>query len=88
MERGFLDDIKERASRRNLDDMTLGPVLSWTTAAMVEQINACVQAHPGAKILFGGTPLQNHSIPERYGALEPTVIMSIFPSCGLPCTWH
>ena len=28
----------------------------------------------GAKILFGGKPLKNHSVPEQYGAWEPTAV--------------
>ena len=29
---------------------------------------------PGSKLLFGGKPLKNHSIPCIYGALEPTAV--------------
>lgn len=29
---------------------------------------------PGSKLLFGGEPLQNHSIPSIYGAVKPTAI--------------
>lgn len=29
---------------------------------------------PGSKILFGGKPLENHSIPEVYGSFEPTAV--------------
>jgi 1-pyrroline-5-carboxylate dehydrogenase len=29
---------------------------------------------PGARLEFGGKPLHNHTIPEVYGALEPTAV--------------
>ena len=29
---------------------------------------------PGARLESGGKPLQNHTIPEVYGALEPTAV--------------
>ena len=29
---------------------------------------------PGAKLVFGGKKLQNHKIPEKYGAFEPTCV--------------
>jgi hypothetical protein len=28
----------------------------------------------GAKLLWGGSPLKNHSIPECYGAIHPTAV--------------
>jgi 1-pyrroline-5-carboxylate dehydrogenase len=31
-------------------------------------------ALPGATTLFGGKPLKNHTIPDIYGAYEPTAI--------------
>ena len=31
-------DVIWQAERRNLKDMTLGPVLSWTTDAMMNQV--------------------------------------------------
>ncbi len=61
------------AARRNLDDLTVGPVLSWTNAEIQQHIDA-VLAVDGAELLFGGKPLTGHSIPERYGAWQPTAI--------------
>ena len=29
---------------------------------------------PGSKLLFGGEPLEYHSIPEVYGAFKPTAV--------------
>lgn len=72
---GIFDRMKELAGRRKLDDLTIGPVLTWTT----EQIKAHVDALltiKGAKLLFGGNELNNgkHSIPKCYGAIEPTAV--------------
>ncbi len=61
------------AARRSLDDLTLGPVLTWTNEQMKAHIDA-VLAVPGAELLFGGRPLEGHSIPDCYGAMEATAI--------------
>jgi 1-pyrroline-5-carboxylate dehydrogenase len=70
---GLLQELKALASRRNLKDLTIGPVLSWTTDAMLEHTRK-VSALPGAKLLFGGKALTGHRIPARYGAIEPTAV--------------
>ena len=70
---GVLEKIKSLASRRKLDDLTIGPVLTWTTEAMKNHINKLLSI-PGAKVLFGGNELKNHSIPKVYGAIEPTAV--------------
>jgi len=36
-------------------------------------IEACLKI-PGAKLLFGGKPLEGHNIPDCYGAYEPTAV--------------
>jgi 1-pyrroline-5-carboxylate dehydrogenase len=69
----LLPKLKALAARRKLDDLTLGPVLSWTNERMLAHINA-VTAIPGAELLFGGKPLENHSIPRRYGAMQATAV--------------
>ena len=69
----LLPKLGELAARRNLDDLSLGPVLTWTNEQMKAHIDA-VMGVPGAELLFGGNPLEGHSIPERYGAMEPTAI--------------
>jgi 1-pyrroline-5-carboxylate dehydrogenase len=40
---------------------------------MLEHVNKLLQI-PGSKLLFGGEPLKNHSIPPIYGALKPTAV--------------
>jgi 1-pyrroline-5-carboxylate dehydrogenase len=70
---GFIDKIGALASRRRLDDLTIGPVLTWTTEAMLGHVKKLL-AIPGAKLLFGGKELSKHSIPKVYGAIEPTAV--------------
>ncbi|GAB2289615.1 Mitochondrial fission 1 protein, variant 2 [Dionaea muscipula] len=69
----LLSKMKELAERRKLEDLTIGPVLTFTTEAMLEHKNKLLEI-PGAKILFGGEALENHTIPSVYGALKPTAI--------------
>lgn len=65
--------MKQLAARRNLDDLTTGPVLSWTTRQMQDHI-AGITSIAGARLLFGGKPLSGHRIPDCYGTLEPTAV--------------
>ena len=69
----LLPKLASLAARRNIDDLSLGPVLTWTNEQMQAHIDA-VLAVPGAETLFGGQPLQGHSIPDCYGAMEATAI--------------
>lgn len=69
----LLPKLGQLASRRTLDDLTIGPVLSWTNDRMRAHIDALCDI-PGAKLLFGGEPLKNHCIPDCYGAIEPTAV--------------
>ncbi|OIT29460.1 PREDICTED: delta-1-pyrroline-5-carboxylate dehydrogenase 12A1, mitochondrial [Nicotiana attenuata] len=69
----LLDKMTELAARRKLDDLTIGPVLTVTTEAMLDHAKKLLQI-PGSRLLFGGEALQNHSIPAIYGAIKPTAI--------------
>lgn len=60
-------------SQRSLSDLTVGPVLTWSTERIMDHVKA-VSSLPGARVLFGGKPLEGHSIPKRYGAVEPTAV--------------
>ena len=69
----MVQKLKDLAARRNLDDLTIGPVLTWNN----EQIKAHIDkilAIPGARVEFGGKELTGHSIPPVYGSYEPTAI--------------
>jgi 1-pyrroline-5-carboxylate dehydrogenase len=69
----LLPKLGELAARRSLGDLTVGPVLTWNNAQIQAHVDA-VLAVDGAKLLFGGKPLEGHSIPACYGAYEPTAI--------------
>ncbi|KAF1887310.1 hypothetical protein Lal_00040911 [Lupinus albus] len=69
----FISKLKDLAERRKLDDLTIGPVLTFTTESMLEHMNKLLEI-PGSKLLFGGQPLKDHSIPSIYGAIKPTAV--------------
>jgi 1-pyrroline-5-carboxylate dehydrogenase len=43
LQAGLLDKLKARAATRKLDDLTIGPVLTWTTKAMLEHMDKLLQ---------------------------------------------
>ena len=69
----LLPKLGELAGRRSLDDLTLGPVLTWTNERMQSHIESLLEI-PGATLLFGGEPLTGHSIPDCYGAMQATAV--------------
>lgn len=70
---GFVDKLGALAQKRNLQDLTVGPIITWSTDRIMEHVNKCLKI-PGAKLAFGGKPLEGHSIPDHYGAVEPTAV--------------
>jgi len=70
---GVVDKLAEAASKRNLQDLTIGPVLTWPTERILKHVEACLKI-PGASLAFGGKPLEGHAIPEVYGAVQPTAV--------------
>lgn len=73
MKAGLLEKLKARAAGRKLSDLTIGPVLTWTTDAILAHAKRLLEI-PGAKLLWGGRPLEGHTIPACYGAVEPTAV--------------
>ncbi len=69
----LLPKLRALASRRSLENLSIGPVLTWTNARIEHHIDAVMQV-PGAELLFGGAPLSEHRIPECYGAFEATAV--------------
>ena len=70
----FLEIIERQASKRNLQNMSVGPILSWNNERIKEHIDSVLELD-GAKLLFGGEPLpQPHRIPAQYGSYKPTAI--------------
>jgi len=70
---GIVEKLAEAASKRSLKDLTIGPVMTWSTKRFMAHVEACLKI-PGAKLAFGGKPLTGHTIPEVYGAVEPTAV--------------
>jgi 1-pyrroline-5-carboxylate dehydrogenase len=72
-EAGIMEKLKANVSKRSIDDFTKGPVLTVTTKDFLDHTNRLASI-PGAEILWGGTELENHKIPDKYGAVEPTAV--------------
>jgi len=64
MRTGLLDRLGALAQRRRLEDLTIGPVITWSTDRMLQHVDALCSI-PGAKLLWGGKPLTGHSIPKQ-----------------------
>ncbi len=45
------------AARRRLEDLTICPVLTWNNEKIIKHLNAVLEI-PGARLLFGGKPLE------------------------------
>ena len=69
----ILPRIESLAARRKLDDLTIGPILTWSNDRIRQHIEK-MTAIPGAELLFGGKPLEGHNIPSVYGAYAPTAV--------------
>lgn len=70
---GLLPRLGELAGRRKLADLTVGPVLSWTNERIQAHVDGLLTI-PGSELMFGGAPLEDHSIPSCYGAWQPTAV--------------
>ena len=49
------------------------PILSWDNERLKAHIARLMELE-GAEVLFGGAPLENHSIPAQYGSFQPTAV--------------
>jgi 1-pyrroline-5-carboxylate dehydrogenase len=70
---GLVDGMKKLAQARNLQELTVVPVLTVTTEAILAHCHRLASI-PGAQLLWGGKELSNHTIPAKYGAVEPTAV--------------
>ena len=70
---GLGDALAARAASRSLADLSIGPVLTWTTEAMLRHVQKLASI-PGARTAFGGEALTGHTIPAAYGAIRPTAV--------------
>jgi 1-pyrroline-5-carboxylate dehydrogenase len=75
----LLPNLKTLAARRSLADLTNGPVLTWSNKRIQAHVEAVLRV-PAAELMFGGSALVGHDIPERYGAFEPTAIRVPLPA--------
>jgi 1-pyrroline-5-carboxylate dehydrogenase len=74
IEEGLFDRLEKIASERNLQDLTIGPVLSHTTQDIIGHAKMILETIPGSRVLFGAEPLNHHTIPACYGAVKPTAV--------------
>lgn len=70
---GLIEAMASNASRRKLEDLSIGPVLSHTTEEMQAHKNRLLEI-PGAYLAFGGKELTGHTVPKKYGMMEPTAV--------------
>lgn len=70
---GIVDKLKALAAKRNLEDLTVGPVLTVNNKRFQSHVDALLKI-PGASIAFGGELLEGHTIPECYGSFQPTAV--------------
>jgi 1-pyrroline-5-carboxylate dehydrogenase len=69
----LLPRLEELAARRSLDNLSLGPVLTWSNDRIRGHLEDML-AIPEARLLFGGRALEGHAIPDVYGAFEATAV--------------
>jgi 1-pyrroline-5-carboxylate dehydrogenase len=69
----LLPKLAELAGRRTLENLSIGPVLTWSNKRIQKHVEGMLDI-PGARLLFGGSPLSGHAIPEVYGAFEATAV--------------
>lgn len=69
----FLEKIAVLAAKRNLSDLSIGPVLSWTNERLGSHVRSLMEM-PCTKLLFGGEALLGYNIPACYGAYKPTAV--------------
>lgn len=71
---GFVSAIAKLASERTLENLTVCPTLSVSNETIEAHIERVSQLR-GAKLLFGGRPIEEaHDIPEQYGSFQPTAM--------------
>ena len=73
---GIYEKLSELAGRRKLSDLTIGPVMTHTNESILAHMNRLLEI-PGAKLAFGGKLLENHTIPDKFGSIEPTAVTGI-----------
>jgi len=75
--RVFEEMLADRASKRKLADLTVGPVLTVTNERIERHIAGLLELDERVEVLFGGrrlAPEVNHTIPDCYGSFQPTAV--------------
>ena len=72
-EESLIPRLKELALKRELEDLNIGPVLTWNNRQLLDHIESLLRISE-AECLFGGKELNKHSIPQVYGSIQPTAI--------------
>jgi 1-pyrroline-5-carboxylate dehydrogenase len=70
----FYEKLKAQAAKRNIADLSIGPVLSVKNKEFEAHRDFCCGLE-GARCLFGGKPLTGHTIPPCYGSWEPSAYL-------------
>lgn len=70
----LLARLKVLASKRNLSELTIAPVLTLTTEDILNHVEKILKNVAGSRLLWGGKELEGHSIPKCYGAVEATAV--------------
>lgn len=72
---GLLERCAELASLRNVEDLTVGPVLTVTDETYKNYMDEILKV-PGSKIRWGGEflPRDKYTVPSCYGFWQPTAI--------------
>jgi len=72
-EKELIPKLRKLALKRKLEDLSIGPILTWNNTQFLDHVNSLLKI-PGARCLFGGKELANHSIPKVYGSMQPTAV--------------
>ncbi len=73
MDSGLIEKLKTLAARRKFDDLTISPVITWTSKQLSDQIEKLLKI-PGSKLLFGGKPITGTKVPACYGLFECSAV--------------
>ena len=76
-EKDIVAKLKILAARRNMKDLTIGPVLTWSNDQIMGHVQKCLKNIPNCKVVFGGTPLKETGsdlVPSQYGLVNPTAL--------------
>lgn len=74
LKRGLISKFKDLSAKRTIEDLTVGPVLSWNNAQLKQALNDAMSLE-GSQLLFGGEELQEkNTIPDVYGSFQPTCV--------------